>query len=51
MKCLQEANYKDRVVSLAEEIASLIADMLTSAGLTDVRDFYLERYVNLLVTG
>ena len=44
-------NYKDRVVSLAEEIASLIADMLTSAGLTDVRDFYLERYVNLLVTG
>nr|MCR4658505.1 DUF4037 domain-containing protein [Lachnospiraceae bacterium] len=43
-------NYKDRVVSLAEEIASEIADMLISSGLTDVRNFYLERYVNLLIS-
>ena len=42
-------NYKDRVVSLAEEIASRIADMLISSGLTVIRDFYLERYVNLLI--
>ncbi len=42
-------NYKDRVVSLSEEIASEIADMLIMSGLTDIRDFYLERYVNLMV--
>ena len=39
-------NYKDRVVSLTEEIVSEIADMLISSGLTDVREFYLERYVS-----
>ncbi len=44
-------NYKDRVVSLAEETASEIADMLILSGLTNVRDFYLERYVNLLIAG
>ena len=43
----QAGNCKDRVVSLAEEIA----DMLIQSELTDVRDFYLERNVNLLIAG
>ncbi len=42
-------NFKDRVVSLAEEIASEIADMLASGGLAHTRDCYLESHVNSLI--
>ncbi len=42
-------NFKDRIISLAEEIASEIADMLIASGLTDIRSFYLETYVNSLI--
>ena len=42
-------NFKDRIISLAEEIASEIADMLIVSGLTDIRSFYLETYVNTFI--
>ena len=42
-------NFKDRIISLAEEIASEIADMLIGSGLTDARNYYLERYVDYFI--
>ena len=44
-------NYKDRVVSLAEEIASEIAAIIMESGLAEARFLYLESYVNLLIKG
>nr|MCR5001459.1 DUF4037 domain-containing protein [Lachnospiraceae bacterium] len=42
-------NFKDRIISLAEEIASEIADMLIAGGLTDMRNYYLESYASLMI--
>ncbi len=42
-------NFKDRIVSLAEEIASQIVLMLRENGLTQGGDRYLERYVDELL--
>ncbi len=42
-------NFKDRIISLAEEIASEIADLLITGGLTEMRNYYLERYVSSLI--
>ena len=39
-------NYKDRVVSAAEEMASLIVAMMRGTGLTKNGDLYLEAYVD-----
>ena len=39
-------NYKDRIVSIAEETASLIAAMLRENGLTRKGELYLEAYVD-----
>lgn len=39
-------NYKDRIVSLAEETASLIVAMMREMGLTKNSDLYLENYVD-----
>ena len=39
-------NYKERVVSLAEEIASLIVSIMREIGLTKNGDLYLESYVD-----
>ena len=39
-------NYKDRIVSLAEEIASEIVWMMKEKGLIRNRGQYLEQYVN-----
>ena len=43
-------NYKDRIVSLAEEIASLIVAMMRVTGLTKNVDLYLESYVNEMLS-
>ena len=42
----ERLNYKDKVVSLTEEIAGEIVEMLIANGLTTKRDPYLESYVN-----
>lgn len=42
----ERINYKDKVVSLTEEIAGEIVEMLIACGLTEKRDPYLESYVN-----
>lgn len=44
-------NYKDRIVSLSEEIASEIESMLFSSGLIRVRGRYLEAHVGALLSG
>ena len=43
-------NYKDRIVSLSEEIASEIEQMLISNGLTKKRGRYLELHVDELLS-
>ncbi len=42
-------NFKDRIISLAEEIASDIVDMLITSKLTDMRNYYMESYVSSLL--
>ena len=44
-------NYKDRIVSLSEEIASEIELMLAESGLIRVRGRYLESYVEAILKG
>lgn len=44
-------NYKDRIVSLSEEIASEIEVMLAESGLIRVRSRYLEAHVNEVIKG
>ena len=44
-------NYKDRIVSLSEEIASEIEQMLAEAGLIRVRSRYMEAHVNAVLAG
>ena len=44
-------NYKDRIVSLSEEIASEIALLLAAKGLSRPRGRYLEAHVNTLLEG
>ncbi len=42
-------NYKDRIVSIAEEIASLLVSMMRDGALTNKADLYLESYVDELL--
>ena len=42
-------NYKDRIVSLSEEIASELEQMLAAAGLIRIRSRYLEAHVNAVL--
>ena len=42
----ERLNYKDKVVSLIEETATEIVELLIACGLTAKRDPYLESYVN-----
>ncbi|MBO6061994.1 MAG: DUF4037 domain-containing protein [Clostridia bacterium] len=44
-------NYKDRIVSLSEEIASELESMLAEAGLIRVRGRYLEAHVEAVMKG
>ena len=44
-------NYKDRIVSLSEEIASEIEIMLSESGLIRVRGRYLEAHVDAVLRG
>ena len=44
-------NYKDRIVSLSEEIASEIESMLSESGLIKVRGRYLEAHVEAVMKG
>lgn len=44
-------NYKDRIVSLSEEIACEIEDMLVKAGLSRARGRYLESHVSAVLAG
>ena len=44
-------NYKDRIVSLSEEIASEIESMLAECGLIKVRGRYLEAHVGAVMKG
>ena len=44
-------NYKDRIVSLSEEIASELEQMLFEKGLTRVRSRYLEAHVDAVLAG
>lgn len=44
-------NYKDSIVSLSEEIASEIEEMLAEAGLIRVRGRYLEAHVGAVLEG
>ena len=44
-------NYKDRIVSLADEIASELEQMLAERGLIRVRSRYLETHVNAVLAG
>ena len=44
-------NYKDRIVSLSEEIASEIEIMLSQSGLIRVRGRYLETHVDAVLKG
>ena len=44
-------NYKDRIVSLSEEIASELEQMLAESGLIRVRSRYLEAHVNAVLAG
>ena len=45
------SNFKDRIVSLSEEIASEIEVMLAESGLIRVRGRYLETHVNAVLKG
>ncbi len=45
------SNYKDRIVSLSEELASEIEIMLFQSGLTRVRGRYLEAHVGAVLDG
>lgn len=45
------SNYKDRIVSLSEEIASEIEIMLSESGLIPVRGRYLETHVDAVLKG
>ena len=42
-------NYKDRIISIAEELAYAIVKMLQEHVLSDSRDLYLERHVNVVL--
>ena len=42
-------NYKDRIISIAEEFAYAIVKMLQEHALSDSRDLYLERHVNVVL--
>ena len=44
-------NYKDRIVSLSEEIASELEQMLAETGLIRVRSRYLEAHVDAVLKG
>ncbi len=44
-------NYKDRIVSVSEELACELEDMLYKAGLIRVRGRYLERHVTAVMEG
>ena len=44
-------NYKDRIVSLSEEIASELEQMLAESGLIRVRSRYMEAHVNAVLAG
>jgi hypothetical protein len=44
-------NYKDRIVSLSEEIACELEDMLIKAGLSRARGRYLESHVEAVLNG
>ncbi len=44
-------NYKDRIVSLSEEIASDLEFMMSDMGLISVRSRYLEIHVNAVLNG
>ena len=44
-------NYKDRIVSLSEEIASELEQMLVEAGLSRPRSRYLEAHVDAVLSG
>ncbi len=44
-------NYKDRIVSLSEETASLIVSMMREMGLTKNNNPYLESYVDEMLEG
>ncbi|MBO4384893.1 MAG: DUF4037 domain-containing protein [Clostridia bacterium] len=44
-------NYKDRIVSLSEEIASEIEEMLAQSGLIKVMSRYLETHVDAVLKG
>ncbi len=44
-------NYKDRIVSLSEEIASEIEQIMINAGLLNSRGRYLETHVNEILAG
>ena len=44
-------NYKDRIVSLSEELACEIEEMLAGSGLIRVRGRYLEKHVEAVLAG